>query len=346
MAKYIYTVKTKDSKTVKGMLAANSRDEVIGRLRSKGLFIVSIEEEKQSAKRPSIFSFSQLHGRRNSIKLFDLTFFARNLSTTLSSGLTLLRSLEIIGYQAESIKLDKTLRKCCESIRNGLSFGEAISKYPDIFSPLWRGIVHVGETSGNLPFVLDKLADYLELRMEFERKIKSALIYPCILVCAAIFAIIIFLKFILPKFVIIFNQFNVKLPLPTRVIFGLSNFVSDYFLGIIIAGAGMIFLSFFLKDRPAVKNWWDRAVLKLPVIGQVMFAFFLERLTSTIYILLDSGLPVVYAIEITANSIGNSLFKESIAYVKERVKEGASLSDELSKINLFPLLVSEMARIG
>ncbi|MFA7676940.1 MAG: type II secretion system F family protein [Candidatus Omnitrophota bacterium] len=346
MPKYSYTAKTEDSRTIKGTTLASSQEELIRNLRSKNLFVIAVKELKEKNRKVLISKFSNLQGKRASVRLYDLTFFARNLSTTLSSGVTLLRSLEIIAYQAESARLSKILRNCCEDIKSGLSFGEAISKYPDVFSSLWRGIIHVGETSGNLPFVLDKLADYLELRMEFERKIKSALVYPAILVGAAVIAIVIFLKFILPKFVSIFEEFDIVLPLPTRIIFAISNVFSKNFLLIIVVLAGLVALFLSFRKRALVRQYWDRVSLKLPIIGKVIFVFYLERITSTIYILLDSGLPVVYALEITAKSVGNSLIEASILYVKDKVREGASLSEELRKIKLFPLLVSEMAKIG
>ena len=144
MPKYIYTAKTRDSKTIREVTSAISREELIARLRSHGLYIVSIQEASEKAQRaPTAPLFFSMRGKRTSVKLYDLTFFARNLATTLSSGVTLLRSLEIIAYQAESLRLEKILKNCCDNIKNGLSLGEAISKYPSVFSALWRGIVHV-----------------------------------------------------------------------------------------------------------------------------------------------------------------------------------------------------------
>ncbi|MCF7908027.1 MAG: type II secretion system F family protein [Candidatus Omnitrophica bacterium] len=345
MPKFNYLAKSKDGKTFKGVTHALTSSELVERLKGKGLFVISISPLKEKAHRSPVGGLVR-RGKRSGVKLIDLTFFARNLATTLSAGVTLLRSLEIIAHQSESLKLEKVLRKCCEYVKSGLSFSEAISKHPTVFSPLWRGIVHVGETSGNLPFVLEKLADYLELRMEFERKVKSALVYPVILMVAAGLAVVIFLKFILPKFIKIFEQFDIELPLPTRIIFALSRFFSEHFLMVVVILVGLIVLFFMIKDRVAVRRWWDRACFKIPLFGTVMITFYLERLTSTLYILLDSGIPVVYGLEITAESIGNTLLRDSIMFVKERVKEGASLSEELKNANVFPLLVSEMTKIG
>ncbi|UCD15867.1 MAG: type II secretion system F family protein [Candidatus Omnitrophota bacterium] len=351
MPKYSYRAKTKDARTIRDVETASSKDELIGKLRARGLFIVSIREvgEKKERKTPSFFSvslFSKTKGKRSSIKLLDLTLLARNLATTLSSGVTLLRSLEILATQTESGKLENILKECSQHIRAGLSLSEAVAKYPRVFSNLWQGIVEVGEASGNLPLVLERLADYLEMRMDFERKVKSARVYPTILICAAIVALFIFFKFILPKFLEIFNQMKVELPLPTKIIFNISQVFEKNFLFIII---GIILLisgfTFFTKN-PQTKKVWDKVILKMPVLGGLVFLGALERLTSTIFILLESGLPLVYTLEVAARGMGNTFLEKNIISAKEKVRGGASLSEEFRKLDLFPMLISEMAKIG
>jgi type IV pilus assembly protein PilC len=347
MPKYKYVAKTQEGRTVSEVAMANTKTELINRLRAKGLFIVSINEIGERIGKPSFFSaFFRAKGKRSSLKLRDLTFFARNLSTMLSSGVTLLRSLEIISAQTESLKLGNALKKVCSDVKGGLGFGEAIAKYPTIFSTVWQGIVKVGETSGNLPFVLEKLADYLDMKMEFERKIKSALIYPGILFVAASGAMFVFFRFILPKFSEIFSEFDVEMPLPTQILFNLSNFINKHFYPILALVIGAIVFFVMFRKQKAFKVFWDNTSYKLPLIGDLTMTFYLERITSTMYILLDSGLPVVYALEITTNSVGNVFFEKILATVKEKIREGSALSDELAKVEVFPLLLSEMARIG
>ncbi len=347
MPQFSYVAKTKDSQTVKEIVVAPSQQELLNRLRQRGLFVISVKEIKDEEKKPSLLSFSSAaKGKRSNIKLFDLTFFARNLATTLYSGVTLLRSLEILSVQSESFKFEKILQECGKYVKEGLSLSEAIGKYPQIFSSLWRGIIEVGEASGNLPFVLEKLASYLELRMEFERKIKSALVYPTILVIAATVAVSVFFVVILPKFAALFQQFGVELPFLTQVVFNIALFVKNKFVIIflVLGGLGVGFFNFIKK--PQTRRTWDRMKLRLPIMGSLFFLSALERLTSTMYILLDSGLPVVYTLEVAARSVGNVLFEDNILVVKERVREGASLSKEFSRLQIFPLLISEMAKIG
>ena len=233
MPKYIYVAKTKDSKTVKDIEQVSSREEMVSRLRARGLFVVSLTEV--SDRQSVVAHHGGKKAKRNSVNLFDLTFLARNLAVTLSSGITLLRSLEILAVQTESAKLGKILAECSNYVRSGLSFSEAISKYPEVFPMLWQSIVEVGEASGNLPFGLEKLADYLEMRMGFERKIKGALIYPCILVFVCAVAMFVFFKFILPKFTDLFTQFNIELPLPTQIVFSISKIFGQYWWVLMLA---------------------------------------------------------------------------------------------------------------
>jgi type IV pilus assembly protein PilC len=344
MSKFSYKVKTKSGKTIKGVQEASSESDMVSRLRREGYFIISIsEEKKEKEKKSSLFKKSR---KRNSIKLADLTFLARNLATTLSSGVTLLRSLELVSLQSESAKLEIILRECSSHIRDGLSLGEAVDKYPNVFSPFWRGIIKVGESSGNLPFVLNRLADYLEMRMEFESKIKSALVYPVILTIAAVVAVFIFLKFIFPKFGDLFKSFDVELPALTQMVFSLSEFVQKKWFIVFAIVIGLWFLAKHLQRKPEVKKMIDRISLKIPMLGDILFLIYIERFTSTVHIMLESGLTLVYTLDIAADSIGNSVFQKKLNSAAQEVKEGGSLSAQLSKEGLFPLLVSEMSKIG
>ena len=341
-----YVVKTKNLKTIKGSEEAGSQTEIVAKLRARDFFIVEVKELKKGAKSSNSEIFRKRNRKRASVKLNDLTFFARNLSTTLSSGVTLLRSLEIISIQTGSLGLEKVLKSCFKEIKNGLSFGESIEKFPKIFNPLWVGIVRVGETSGNLPFVLERLAGYLEMKMEFERKIKSAMIYPAILLVAAFLALIVFLKFIFPQFSSLFSQFDVELPPLTQFLFNASNVLQEKFglVVLIFVLFGILFM--YLKNLPGTKKVWDKISIRLPILGNLLYLIYLERITSTIYILLDGGLPLVYTLEVTSQCVGSTFFRDKILAVEQRVRDGNTLSEEFSKQGIFPLLISEMSKIG
>ncbi len=159
-------------------------------------------------------------------------------------------------------------------------------------------------------------------------------------------AVFVFFKFILPKFVEIFSDFGVSLPLPTQIIFNIATFIDKNFIMVLIGLAALVVGAIIFMRRPETKEFRDRTSLKLPIAGELVFLFALDRFTSTLYILLDSGLPLVYALEISARGIGNTVLEKNIMFIKNRVKDGASLSREFSKLNIFPALISEMAKIG
>lgn len=345
MAKFKYVAKTQEGKTIKEDIEIGSKEELIANLRAQGLFIVSVTPFLDKQPRQIFSGFLKRTKKRSSIKLYDLTSLARNLAITLSAGVALLRSLEIIASQTESANLERILKSCIKDVKEGSSLHEAISKYT-IFSYLWRGIIEIGETSGNLPQVLEHLADYLEKRLDFERKVISALIYPSILLTAAIGAMIVFFKVILPKFSSLFSQFNVNLPLATKILFNISGFVSTNFwillIVLIIIGVS---INYFFKS-PETRSLRDKWLFKVPAIGSLLYLFCFERLSAMLYILLDSGLTLVYTLEITARGVGNTVFEKLIIGVKDKVRSGSTLSSEFAKIESFPLLLSEMSKIG
>ena len=348
MALYRYIAKTKDGRTIKEVIDAGTREELVNNLRAKNLFVLSIvdlekEKTKGLAGKFTLFKRNRKHG---GIKASDMCYLARNLSITLSSGVPLLRSLEIISLQVESLGLSRILDNIKEDVRKGLSLSESIEKYPRVFSSLWQGIVEVGEASGNLPFVLDKLANYLEMRIEFERKIKSALIYPTIVCVFGFIAVTVFFKFVLPRFTSIFEQFDIELPFLTKILVNISNFFNRYFFTII--GVLMVFIvTFFqLRKKRFGKKFIDRINLILPLISDFIYLVGAERFASTMYILLESGVPIIYTLEVIGKSIGNVVLENAIFIIRDNVKKGKNLSQEIARVGIFPPLVSEIAKIG
>ncbi len=348
MPLYQYIAKDRNAKPIKQVKEASSPQEVINWLKSEGFFIISVKEvsSKNITSPLNIFSFLRGKRKRASLKLIDLAFFARNLSTVLSAGVSLLRSLELLASQTESLKLEKVLRNAMEDIKRGFSLSESMNKYPHIFSPLWRGVIEVGEASGNLPLVLERLSDYLEMRLEFERKIKSALVYPIILIIFAIGATLFFMKFFLPRFVFLFKDFNVTLPLPTQILFNFANFLNKYFLEVVI-GIILLIIGFIYFQKTSLgKTLLNKIISNLPILGSLVFLSSLERFSSIMYILLESGVPIIYALEVAGKSIGNIAMEKELSYVKEEIKRGKPLSVELGKREIFPPLIIEMTKIG
>lgn len=341
MALYQYIVKDKEGRKIKRVEEVSSKKELIEKLKNQGFFIVSIKELDKTKER-GVF----LRYKRKSLKQYDLVFFARNLAIALSAGLPLVRSLEVLSSQSESEKLSKILQGIIKEIKKGLSLSEAMAKFPQVFSSLWIGMVESGEASGSIVFTLEKLADYLEMRADFERKIKGFLIYPSILFTVAIFVVFIFFKFILPRFNEIIKQFDISLPLPTRILFNISKFVNEYIWLIILIIIGGIFLIWWGRKIGWGKIFWDRLILNIPFLGKIIRLVYLERYCSLMYILLESGVPIVYVLEIVSRSMGSVVFQKRIDQVKEGVKKGKGLASEIMKFSLFPPLISEIIHIG
>ena len=344
METFSYIAKDRKSETKRGLINAASRDEAVKLIQSRGLCIIAINvgpKEQETSKGQVQKKFPH-----SGIKLQDLSLLARQLATLLSSGVTLLRSLEIVSMKCESRKLSNVLQDITNDIKSGLSLTESIGRYPKVFSSLWRGLIDTGEASGNLSAVLNRLAEYLELRQEFLRKLVSALTYPIVLFVAAIGALLFFTLFIIPKFQEIFLAFDTELPILTRLIFDTTTFVREKFAVILVLAAGLFFgLRFFIRTKGG-HHLLDHLQLKTFFFKDFFYTFYLERFSSVTAILFESGVPIGYALDGVQRSIGHQMFEEILATVRDQVKAGKSLSSELARTNFFSPMLVEMVTIG
>ena len=344
MESFSYIAKDSDAKRVRGVVQADSRDSAVRNIQAKGLYIIALNPVSSGDKQ-DLSSVARKFSH-SKIDLSDLALLARQLSTLLSSGVTLMRGLEVVSSQCGSKRLYYVLDKIIYDVKSGLSLTDSINKYPSVFSTLWQGLIDTGESSGNLAGVLDRLAEYLELRQEFERKLVSALMYPAVLLIASIGAMCIFTFFILPRFQAIFSQLGVKLPLLTRIIFNLTGLLTHHIVAIIIVSAGVVIgLRFFAKSFIG-RKLIDEAQLGVPFVKDFFLVYFLERFSSTSFILFQSGVPIVYTLDVIQRSIGNSIFQKDFQRIRENVKGGKPLSAELTKSKRFPSLIIEMVAIA
>lgn len=339
MPRFTYIAKDRFSKQVRGAIECQSRDEALKKLQADGLFVIALSKTDKASQVRRNFNHAGL-------KVDDLCQFARQLAVLLSSGVTLLRSLEITSNQTSSRKFYHILTDITDKVKSGLSLTEALSKYPRVFSSLWLGLVDTGEASGNLAQVLDKLAEYLELQMAFKRKVTSALVYPGVLLCAAGGALFFFMTFIMPKFKSMFSSMEIELPGLTLFVFGVSDFLKNY---IVLLIAGAVFLGYLIKQWSFTKAgtlFFDRVKLTVPGLKAFFTVFFLERMASTLSILFESGVPIVYALDVAIRGMGNSVIEDKLMIIKEKVKSGSSLASEFAATGFFPPMVIEMASIG
>lgn len=349
MPKFYYIARDKNGEKRSGLEEGPTQEEVISSLQSRGLLVVSITTDAKvdlTALSQGAAVKAKLIRRHGGCNSNDLVLLCRQLSTLLGAGVTILKSLDIIKQQASSRKLYSVLSDLQKKMEAGLSFHEAMSKHPKIFSELWVNLVESGEASGNLAVVLSRLAGYLERNAAFKSKIISALIYPLILLVACVGALLFMTIKIIPTFAELFKGFNVELPVLTKVLISISMFTKDYFLFIFGGFAlGIWLFSRYLATKEGQRNF-ENFLFGLPLIGEFFRAFVVERFTSEMSTLVESGVPILYSLEISEHSVGNLVLSEIVHNIKEEVREGKPLSQPMEKSGFFDPMAVQMVAIG
>ncbi len=349
MPKFYYLARSRSGAKETGTEEALNQEDAVTKIQSKGLVVVNIiPENVEASGAPHInnlvkIKFKAKHGR---VTGEDLMLFCRQLSTLIGAGVTILMSLNIISKQVSSKRLYEVIMDLTKNMEAGLSFHEAMAAHPKIFSDLWINLVESGEASGNLAIVLSRLAAYLEKAMEFKRKVISALIYPAILSIAGIGALLFLSIKIIPTFAEIFKGFNITLPLLTQAIVGVSTFLRKFMFLLILLTAGIVFaFRKYIKTKPGRRSF-EKFKFKLPVFGEFFLALNIERFSSEMSTLLESGVPILYSLEISERSVDNLIMADIIRKIKEDVREGKPLRESLERSNFFEPMVIQMISIG
>ena len=341
MALFRYIARDKSGKVINEVLESASRDGLIDNLQARGLYIVSVDLAAELKKAPKL-----KRRYHRGIKAMDLIMFSRELATLLSSGVTLIKSLDILCKQTESQTLLHVVEQVKKDIEGGYTFQNALKKHPKIFTDFWIHLVETGEASGHLPLSLDQLAVYLEESAELKKKITSAMVYPVILMCVAGAAIGIFLLKIIPIFSDIFKGFNVELPLLTRIVIGVSNVVRKYFLFVAMGIGLLVFLFKQYTSREAGRMQFDALKLKLPILGPVMLEIATERFASGLSMLIKSGVPILHALDIAEKTAGNKVVEKELSGVKTAVRDGKGIAQTMQDSAIFSPLAVQMIGIG
>ena len=348
MPRFSYVARDSFGGKISGHEEAGSSDELIYRLQARQLVVVSVVPESQEITPASKgeVAGSRLRLRRYRVTFEDLVLFCRQLATLLGAGVTILKSLDIISKQVSSKKFYNTIRDLENSMRGGLSLHEAMAKHPKIFSELWVNLAESGEASGNLALVLERLASYLERNAAFKRKLVSSLIYPIILLCAGTGALLFLTLKIIPSFAEIFKGFNITLPLLTRILVSVSEFMRKsiiFMVGIMVAG--FIILGKYIQTKSGRRKL-EKLEFSLPLFGDFFRALIVERFSSGMATLIESGVPLLYSLDITEHSVGNLIVADIVRQIKEDVREGKPLHNTLERSDFFEPLVVQMIAIG
>ena len=338
---YTYRVRTKEGRIVSGTMEADGEGAVASRLRSQGFVPVQITKEKKvSAK-------TELHILPQKVKLKDLAVFSRQFATMISSGLSLLRTLNILSEQTENPLLAKTIGTLRDDVEKGASLSGSMSKHPKVFSNLFVAMVRAGETGGQLDTVLMRVADNFEADYRLRQKVKSAMTYPIVVAGIAALLVTIMLLFVVPTFAGMFTGLGGTLPLPTKILLTLSQQAKILVpLFIVLAVVGTIVYKRSRKSSADVRLRTDQFKLKIPIFGDLFQKVAVSRFTRTLALLLRAGVPILQALDIVADSTGNEVLARAAGDVKESVRSGETMASPLAKHEVFPPMVVQMIAVG
>lgn len=353
MPNFHYTAIDKAGKETKGKLEAANNQEAVDKIRQKGLYPVGILEEKdKSAKSAAGKEASSQRSSRSAaittgrISSKQVTVFTRQVATLIGAGLPLVRSLYVLERQENHGLLKATIRGLAEQVEGGSSFSEALSKYPKTFLPLYINTVKAGETGGVLEVVLSRLADFSEKTQKLNNRIRAALVYPALVLTLALSVLFFLITFIVPKFMQIFKEMEVPLPVITRVLLVISDIAKERWL-VVLAVMAMLVVggNVFLRLK-ATRLMFDGFKLNVPVIGNLLRKIAIARFARTLGTLLSSGVPILQALMVAKDTTGNEIMALSVEKVHDSVREGETVAKPLLKAGLFPAMAVNMISVG
>ena len=337
MPAFTYTARALNGDLRTATIDAPSRDEVVAQLRRQRLNVVKIDEAAQAANKKK---------SGGKISMRDVVIFTRQFSTMINAGLPLVQALDILAKQSENKALKDVTRAVVFDVESGHTVADALRKHPKAFSDLYVNMVAAGEAGGILDTILMRLATFMEKNDALVRKVKGAMIYPGVITGVAAAAIIILLVFVIPTFERMFASVGMALPLPTRVVIGMSRFLQGYWWACI---AAIVASAFSLKKyyaSPDGKLAIDRLLLKMPVLGDVLRKSAVSRFTRTLGTLIGSGVSILDGLEITAKTAGNRVIQDAIMESRASIAGGETISAPLQKSQVFPPMVISMIAVG
>src|SRR5579872_6361415 len=324
--------------TVSGELAAASKSELINSLKRQQINVTKMSEKGKEFNLPTF---------GGGVDSKELAIFTRQFSVMIDAGLPLVQCLEILAGQQENKVFQKVLIGTRSAVEGGSTLSSAMRQYEKVFDALYVNLVEAGETGGILDTILQRLSAYIEKNVKLKRAVKSAMVYPIAVLSVAAGVIVLLLWKVVPIFATLFLGLGVDLPLPTRIVIGLSNFIGSIFGLLILVAviAGIVGLKVWY-GTPVGRMAIDKTLLKLPMIGILLRKIAVARFTRTLGTLISSGVPILEGLEITARTAGNALIEKSLMEVRKGLEQGRNLSDPLKDTNVFPGMVTQMIGVG
>lgn len=338
MAKFDWEAKSPRGESKRGSMEAASKAEVVERLTREGMTVGKIR------KQGGINFNIQL---TSGVPMRDLLVFTRQLATMVDAGLPLVQCLDILAGQTENQAFAKILMEVKHSVESGATFSEALRKHPRVFDDLYVNLVAAGEVGGILDTILNRLATYIEKADKLKRQVKGAMVYPIAVFCVAIGVVVVMMVKVIPTFEDMYKEFKgAKLPGPTKVVLDMSNgFIANWYL-FVGGGVAFFFLLMTMLKTERGRQFFDRWIIRMPVIGPVLRKVVVARFTRTLGTLLSSGVPILDSLTICARTSGNKTVEASIMYAREKISEGQDLAGPLSETRVFPSMVVQMIGVG
>jgi len=338
MPVYVYRGTNRTGAAVNGEQAANNKTELLNLLKRQQIKVSRLSEKGKEFNFPTF---------KPGVKPKDLAVFTRQFSVMIDAGLPLVQCLEILAGQQENKTFETVLTATRASVEGGATLSNAMRQHEKVFDALYVNLVEAGEAGGILDTILQRLASYIEKNVKLKRAVKSALVYPIAVLGVAAGVITLLLWKVVPIFATLFLGLGVELPLPTRIVIGLSNFVGSIF--------GLMILVFFVGAGFAIKVWYgtekgrfilDGILLKMPLVGILLRKIAVARFTRTLGTLISSGVPILEGLDITARTAGNAVIEKALHQVRIALEQGKNLADPLKETNVFPGMVTQMIGVG
>jgi type IV pilus assembly protein PilC len=338
---YVWKGRTLAGEIQTGELTLDSQDEALTALRKRRIIISSVREKKAEVK----FALPKLGG---GVTTRDLAIFTRQFATMINAGLPLVQCLDILTKQTEKEGFRHTIGTVMHDVEAGTTLAEALGKkeHSKVFDELFVNMVEAGEAGGILDNILQRLATYIEKAEALKRKIKGAMVYPAVVLSVAVLATSFMLIFIIPTFARMFSGFGAELPLPTKIVMGLSSFLRSYWWALVggMIGAVVFIQRYYLTEKGRIQI--DTLLLKIPVLGDVLRKGAVARFTRTLSTLISSGVPILNGLDITARTSGNRVIENAIMAARVSIREGETISAPLRQSAVFPPMVVQMISVG
>ncbi len=338
MPVFTFSGKNEAGEKVAGERVAPNKQVLAAQLRKERITAGAIREKGKEFVMPTFGS--------GKVKTKDIAVFFRQFSVMIDAGLPLVQCLEILAANQEDQTFQKALNGVRSTVEGGASLANAMRQYPKIFDDLTTNMIEAGETGGILDIILQRLAIYVEKAVKLRGAVKSALIYPVSVVSLAFLIVGALLKWVVPIFANLFAGLGVSLPLPTRVVLGLSAFVGQFWWFFIVGTVALVFGTKQIRKNPRGKYYMDWCLLKMPILGLLLRKIAVARFTRTLGTLITSGVPILEGLSITARTSGNAVLEEALMRVRKAIEEGRTIVDPLRESGVFPSMVTQMIGVG